>query len=263
MHTNGHQKRQPKRDTAAVWRPIIEGAGQLIGRQQQGAINPPERKTRVRRRRPNRTKRTFPKPPNTRRPPQRARNKKMTRRTTVKSNRPAHRVAVGVETQIATLAVDWHGGHDARMPPAPINTWGAPTRWRATCTGRHHARRQVTLCSGGDSEPTWVTAGSLKRNGTDDTTIAMLGFPGNRRAQFCVSNSTASVSSYRIAGTEGSLRASNGRHRPGLSMRAQSESREPFTHRALDSPTCVAPRPRTCWNKGWLRREASRKQSPP
>jgi predicted dehydrogenase len=44
------------------------------------------------------------------------------------------------------------------------------------------------------------------RNGTGDTTTAILQFPGGRVAHFTVSNSVAAVSSYRIAGTEGDLR---------------------------------------------------------
>lgn len=55
-------------------------------------------------------------------------------------------------------------------------------------------------------EPTLVYATAQLRNGTDDTTTAILQFPGGRVAQFTVSNSTAAVSSYRIAGTDGDLR---------------------------------------------------------
>lgn len=56
------------------------------------------------------------------------------------------------------------------------------------------------------AEPSLVTATAQKRNGVDDTTTAILHFPGGQLAQFTVSNSVASVSSYRIAGTEGDLR---------------------------------------------------------
>jgi predicted dehydrogenase len=55
-------------------------------------------------------------------------------------------------------------------------------------------------------EPALVLATSQERNGVDDTTTAILQFSGGRVAQFTVSNSTAAVSSYRIAGTEGDLR---------------------------------------------------------
>ncbi|HEV8246387.1 MAG TPA: Gfo/Idh/MocA family oxidoreductase [Polyangiaceae bacterium] len=55
-------------------------------------------------------------------------------------------------------------------------------------------------------EPLLVFALSQKRNGVDDTTTAVLQFAHNRVAQFTVSNSLASVSSYRISGTEGDLR---------------------------------------------------------
>lgn len=57
-----------------------------------------------------------------------------------------------------------------------------------------------------DAEPELVLAHAIDREGTDDTVSATLRFPGNRIAQFCVSNSAAGVSSYRIAGTEGDLR---------------------------------------------------------
>jgi len=57
-----------------------------------------------------------------------------------------------------------------------------------------------------EADPTSVFATTFDKNGTDDTTVAILRFPGNRVAQFCVSNSTAGVSSYRVAGSEGDLR---------------------------------------------------------
>lgn len=57
-----------------------------------------------------------------------------------------------------------------------------------------------------DAEPTSVSAEFIERNGTDDTTTAILRFPGNRLAQFCLSNSVAGVSSYRIGGSAGDLR---------------------------------------------------------
>jgi len=56
------------------------------------------------------------------------------------------------------------------------------------------------------AEPTSVFATTIKKNGVDDTTTAMLRFGGDRVATFTISNSVASVSSYRIAGTEGDLR---------------------------------------------------------
>ena len=57
-----------------------------------------------------------------------------------------------------------------------------------------------------EAEPTLVTADVVEKNGTDDTTTAILRFPGDRVAQFCVSNSVAGTSSYRIAGSDGDLR---------------------------------------------------------
>jgi predicted dehydrogenase len=56
------------------------------------------------------------------------------------------------------------------------------------------------------AEPKQVSAQLIERNGTDDTVSATLTFPGQRIAQFCISNSVAGVSSYRIAGSEGDLR---------------------------------------------------------
>ena len=55
-------------------------------------------------------------------------------------------------------------------------------------------------------EPVLVFATAQFRNGVDDTTTAILRFPHDRVAHFTVSNSTAAVSSYRIAGTNGDLR---------------------------------------------------------
>ena len=55
------------------------------------------------------------------------------------------------------------------------------------------------------AEPVLVYATAQMRNGTDDTTTAVLQFPGGRVAHFTVSSSMASVSSYRISGTEGNL----------------------------------------------------------
>lgn len=56
------------------------------------------------------------------------------------------------------------------------------------------------------AEPTLVFALSHKGNGVDETTTAILSFPGERMAQFTVSNDVAGISSYRICGTEGDLR---------------------------------------------------------
>lgn len=55
-------------------------------------------------------------------------------------------------------------------------------------------------------EPRWVLAASQDRDGVDDTTTVILSFPHERVAQFTVSNSIASVSSYRVSGTHGDLR---------------------------------------------------------
>jgi predicted dehydrogenase len=57
-----------------------------------------------------------------------------------------------------------------------------------------------------DAEPTLVWANAVEKDGVDDTTSAVLRFPGDRLAQFCVSNSVAGVSSYRIGGSKGDLR---------------------------------------------------------
>jgi predicted dehydrogenase len=56
------------------------------------------------------------------------------------------------------------------------------------------------------AEPLSVSAFVTEKNGVDDTTTAILRFEGGRVAQFTVSNTFASTSSYRIAGTEGNLR---------------------------------------------------------
>jgi predicted dehydrogenase len=61
-----------------------------------------------------------------------------------------------------------------------------------------------------DAEPIEVRADAVIERGVDDTLSAILRFPGQRLAQFCVSNSVAGVSSYRIAGTEGNLRVEPG-----------------------------------------------------
>ena len=57
-----------------------------------------------------------------------------------------------------------------------------------------------------DAEPISVMADIVEKNGTDDTTNVLLRFPGDRLAQFCLSNSVAGVSSYRLGGSEGDLR---------------------------------------------------------
>jgi len=56
------------------------------------------------------------------------------------------------------------------------------------------------------AEPLSVLASSIDRDGVDDTTTAVLRFEGERVAQFTVSNSTASTSSYRVVGSSGDLR---------------------------------------------------------
>jgi predicted dehydrogenase len=61
-----------------------------------------------------------------------------------------------------------------------------------------------------DAEPTLALANIVEKDGVDDTVTAVLRFPGERLAQFCVSNSVAGVSSYRIAGTDGDLRVEPG-----------------------------------------------------
>lgn len=61
-----------------------------------------------------------------------------------------------------------------------------------------------------DAEPIWVMASMVERNAIDDTLTALLRFPDDRLAQFCISNSVASTSSYRIAGSKGNLRVEPG-----------------------------------------------------
>jgi len=55
-------------------------------------------------------------------------------------------------------------------------------------------------------EPVLVFATAQFRDGVDETSTALLQFPRGRVAHFTVSSSCASVSSYRIAGTDGDLR---------------------------------------------------------
>lgn len=55
-------------------------------------------------------------------------------------------------------------------------------------------------------EPVLVFATAQLRNGVDETTTALLQFPRGRVAQFTVSSACASVSSYRVAGSDGDLR---------------------------------------------------------
>jgi predicted dehydrogenase len=61
-----------------------------------------------------------------------------------------------------------------------------------------------------EAEPISVFAAAVEKNGVDDTTSVVLRFPHERLAQFCVSNSTSGVSSYRVAGTKGDLRVEPG-----------------------------------------------------
>lgn len=56
------------------------------------------------------------------------------------------------------------------------------------------------------AEPIEVFANAIEKAGTDDTVTVLLKFPDDRLAHFCVSNSIAGVSSYRIAGDRGDLR---------------------------------------------------------
>ncbi|MDX2052828.1 MAG: Gfo/Idh/MocA family oxidoreductase [Polyangiaceae bacterium] len=55
-------------------------------------------------------------------------------------------------------------------------------------------------------EPIWVSAVTHEKDGVDDTTTAVMRFPNGGVAQFTVSNSLASTSSYRVLGTQGDLR---------------------------------------------------------
>lgn len=52
---------------------------------------------------------------------------------------------------------------------------------------------------------TYIRGGG-RVEGADETTVAVLRFPGDRVAHFAVSLGAASVSSFRVAGTEGDLR---------------------------------------------------------
>lgn len=56
------------------------------------------------------------------------------------------------------------------------------------------------------AEPLAVSAAVTEKGGVDDSATAILRFEGDRVAQFTVSNSFASTSSFRIAGTAGNLR---------------------------------------------------------
>ncbi len=60
------------------------------------------------------------------------------------------------------------------------------------------------------AEPSSVVATSIDKGGVDDTMCAILRFSGGRTAQFTISNSCASVGSYRILGTDGDLRVEPG-----------------------------------------------------
>lgn len=55
------------------------------------------------------------------------------------------------------------------------------------------------------AEPLQVSAMSVMRNGSDETTTATLRFAGDRIAHFTVSNAGSSVSSFRVVGTDGDL----------------------------------------------------------
>ncbi|HYP75385.1 MAG TPA: Gfo/Idh/MocA family oxidoreductase [Polyangiaceae bacterium] len=55
-------------------------------------------------------------------------------------------------------------------------------------------------------EPLLAFGSARMKDGTDDTTTAVLHFPQGRVAHFTVSNSIAGTSSYRVVGTEGDLR---------------------------------------------------------
>jgi predicted dehydrogenase len=81
------------------------------------------------------------------------------------------------------------------------------------------------------AEPSLVFATAENRDGVDDTTTAILRFPGGKVAQFTVSNSMAGVSSYRICGSEGDLRvepayeyAEKNEHHLTLEGKTKSES---------------------------------------
>ncbi len=56
------------------------------------------------------------------------------------------------------------------------------------------------------AEPVLAFATVREEDGVDDTSTAILRFPGDRVAHFTVSNSLAATSSYRVVGTEGDLR---------------------------------------------------------
>jgi predicted dehydrogenase len=61
-----------------------------------------------------------------------------------------------------------------------------------------------------EAEPISVFAAGVEKNGVDDTTSVVMRFPGERLAQFCISNSVSGVSSYRVAGSKGDLRVEPG-----------------------------------------------------
>jgi predicted dehydrogenase len=61
-----------------------------------------------------------------------------------------------------------------------------------------------------EAEPISVFAAGVEKNGVDDTTSVVMRFPGERLAQFCISNSVSGVSTYRVAGSKGDLRVEPG-----------------------------------------------------
>lgn len=56
------------------------------------------------------------------------------------------------------------------------------------------------------AEPTEVFAYQTRSDGVDETSTAIVRFPGGRVAQMSVSQAAASVSEYRVVGTEGDIR---------------------------------------------------------
>jgi predicted dehydrogenase len=55
------------------------------------------------------------------------------------------------------------------------------------------------------AEPLQVSAMSVMRNGSDETTTATLRFAGDRIAHFTVSNAGSAISSFRVVGSDGDL----------------------------------------------------------
>jgi predicted dehydrogenase len=93
------------------------------------------------------------------------------------------------------------------------------------------------------AEPICVSAALWQENGVDTTTSAILQFSKGRTAQFTVSNSAASVSSYRILGSEGDISVEPAyEYAEGLKFvltRQKETSQESFAERDQFAPELI------------------------